>query len=41
MAACIWVKSWCILLVVKEIVAVKNATAYTEDWERHLVGDRV
>jgi hypothetical protein len=34
------IKSWCVLLLVKEIMVVKNATAYTWDWYCRLVGDR-
>jgi len=40
MAACISVKSWLIRLLVKKIITVKNATAYTWDWNCHLVVDR-
>jgi hypothetical protein len=40
MAAHIWVKSWCVLLFVKDIIAVKNATTYTYEWHCHLAGDR-
>jgi hypothetical protein len=40
MAACIQVKSELIQLLVKKIIIVKNATAYTWDWYCHLVVDR-
>jgi hypothetical protein len=40
MAEQILFKSWCILLLVKEITVVKNTAAYTWDWHCHLVGDR-
>ncbi len=40
MAARILVKSQCILLLVKEIRVVKNATADTQDLYRYLTGDR-
>jgi hypothetical protein len=40
MAACIPVKSKLIWLLVKKIIIVKNATAYTCDWYCHLVVDR-
>jgi hypothetical protein len=40
MAACITVKSLLIQLLVKKIIIVKNATAYTWDWYCHLVVDR-
>jgi hypothetical protein len=40
MAACILVKSQLIWLLVKKIIIVKNATAYTWDWYCHLVVDR-
>ncbi len=40
MAACIPVNIWLILLLVKKIFIVKNATAYTWDWYCHLVVDR-
>jgi hypothetical protein len=40
MAACIPVKSKLIWLLVKKIIIVKNATAYTWDWYYcHLVVD--
>jgi hypothetical protein len=32
MAARIMFKGWCVLVLVKEIMVVKNATAYTWDW---------
>jgi hypothetical protein len=40
MAACILVKSLLIRLLVKKIIIVKKATAYTWDWYCHLVVDR-
>jgi len=40
MVACIPVKSKLIRLLVKKIIIVKNATAYTWDWYCHLVVDR-
>jgi hypothetical protein len=40
MAACIPLKSYLIQLLVKKIIIVKNATAYTWDWYCHLVVDR-
>jgi hypothetical protein len=40
MAAHIPIKSQLILLLVKKIFIVKNATAYTWDWYCHLVVDR-
>jgi len=40
MAALNPIKSRCALLLVKDIMVVKNAVAYTWDWSRQLVDDR-